>query len=154
MQPTGRSAMPTAARAAAAASLGLLGWYAAGIAAQFFIEGRPPDYFIYLCILTGLALGWLYLGLRAGRGYILAIGHGLTAAFGFCLCVLFVMSFAMMVNQAMRLRFDGPMEAAVAVFGIMVEQAADFADVTLLASIFLGGVVCAWITEFFARRYP
>ena len=46
------------------------------------------------------------------------------------------------------------MEAVIDVFNQMIELSALFIDVTLIATLFIGGVICAWVTEFFAKRYP
>ena len=153
MLSTGRTAMPTAARLAGAIAFGLWGWYIAGLAAVFYVEGRPPAVFVPVCILSGLWLGWAYVGRRVGQGYILSIGHGLTAGFAFCVMVLFVVAFATMIRQAMRLRYSGPMEAAVDVFAQMENEASRFIDTPLIASVFLGAVLCGWVTEFVGRRY-
>ena len=153
MLPPGRTAMPTAARLAGAVVYGLWGWYVAGIAAVLFIEGRPPSVFLPTCILTGAYLGWAYVGKRVGRGYVLSIGHGLTAGFAFSFVVIFVLGFAGMIRQAMRMRYSGPMEAAVDVFGQMETESSRFIDTPLITSVFVGAIICAWITEFFGKRY-
>lgn len=146
--------MPTAGRLAGAIVFALFGWYIAGIAAPFFPEGRPPAALIPVSAFIGLLIGWMFVGTRAGNGYNAAIGIGLTAALLWSFWVLFLISFRQMIRNAMRRLYDGPMEALVDTFNLMMEQAIDFIDVQLIASVVIGGVVCAWITEYFGRRFP
>lgn len=146
--------MPTAGRLAGAILFALYGWYIGGIAGPFFPEGNPPDFLIPLCAGIGLLVGWMICGSRAGKGYNPAVGIGLTAAFAFTFWVIFLISFEEMFQNAFRRSYGGPMEAAVDIFNIMIEKGQDLTDVGLIASVVIGGVICAWITEYFAQRYP
>jgi hypothetical protein len=139
---------------AGAIAFGLWGWYIAGVGAPFFVEGRPPGSFVPACVLTGLLLGWAYVGRRTGEGYVPAVGHGLSAAFAFSVINLFIMGLSLMMANAMRRRYDGPMEAIVDVFNLMVTESQRFVDATLISSILVGAVICAWITEYFSQKYP
>lgn len=154
MATSNRLSMPTAGRFAGAVVFGLWGWYVAGIGAQFFIEGRPPASFVPASVITGILIGWMYVGRRSGEGYVPAVGLGLSAAFAFSFVTLLVMAFSLMINNAMRRRYDGPMEATVDVFGLMLTESSRFIDTTLISSILVGAVLCAWVTEYFARNYP
>ena len=40
------------------------------------------------------------------------------------------------------------------IFIEMLEYGKYFADIQLIGTLFVGGVVCAWITEFFGQRFP
>ena len=146
--------MPTAGRLAGGVIFGLFGWYFAGLTIPFFPEARPPDWWTPTVVLVGLYLGWKVCGNRAGRGYNTAIGVGLTtgAAIGFSL--LFILGSVQMVKNSMRLRYDGPTEAVVDTFRLMMEFAEEFYSIELILTLAIGGIVCAWITEFFGQRYP
>lgn len=146
--------MPTAGRLAGAVIFSLFGWYLAGISIRFFPEANAPTYWIPAAAIISLFVGWKICGSRAGRGYTAAIGVGLTSAFVIGFCLLFVVSFNKMISNAMRLRYDGPMEAVVDVFSQMLLFSLYFYDVQLLVTLFVGGVICAWVTEFFGKRYP
>jgi hypothetical protein len=53
----------------------------------------------------------------------------------------------------MRLRYNGPMDAVVNIFVEMLEYGTYFYDLQLIATLLIGGVVCAWVTEFFGQRF-
>lgn len=146
--------MPTAGRLAGAVIFGLFGWYLGGISVPFFPEANAPSYWLPASAVISLFIGWKICGSRAGRGYNEAIGVGLTSAFAIGFCLLFLVSFNQMISNAMRLRYSGPMEAVMDTFNQMLEFSLYFYDVTLIATLFIGGVVCAWFTEFFGQRFP
>ncbi|WP_243394429.1 TrgA family protein [Yoonia maritima] len=146
--------MPTAGRLAGAVFLALYGWYIAGIAIPYFPEANAPGYLIPLCAALGVFFGWRMLGRHAGLGYQAAIGQGLTVGLVFGFSVLFVMGFMQMISKAMRHHYDGPMEALLGSFTEAGVIALYFASINIIASILIGGVLCAWGTEYFAKRYP
>jgi hypothetical protein len=154
MATSNRLSMPTAARLAGAILFGLWGWYISGVATPFFMEGRPPRSFVPASVLTGILIGWIYIGRRLGQGYVQAVGHGLSGGFAFAFVSLFIMGLSLMMANAMRRRYDGPMEAVVDIFNLMVSESGRFYDVTLIASVFVGAVLCAWVAEYFAQKYP
>ncbi len=154
MATSNRLSMPTAGRMAGAIVFGLWGWYIAGVGAPFFVEGRPPGSFLPGAVITGILIGWIYVGRRTGEGYVPAVGHGLSAGFAFSFVTLFIMGLSLMMANAMRRRYGGPMEAIVDVFNLMVQESARFIDVTLISSIFVGAILSAWVTEYFSQKYP
>ena len=146
--------MPTAGRLAGAVFFALYGWYIAGISVPFFPEANAPSYLVPLCAGLGLFQGWQVFGRRSGKGYNAAIGHGLTVAAAFSFWVLFTISFVQMMKNAMRHLYGGPMEALIDTFSLMAERAAYFLDAGFIATVLIGGVVCALAAEYFAKRYP
>lgn len=146
--------MPTAGRLAAALAFFIVGWYVGIVAVPFFPEGNPPNWLIPLCMVIGVLTGWKVIGSRAGRGYNAAVGNGLTGAFAFSFWVMFLLAFADMIKQSLRRSYDGPMEAIVDIFNLMVEQGLDFLDPELIITVVAGGVICAVFAEFIAKRYP
>ncbi|WP_394177713.1 TrgA family protein [Yoonia maritima] len=146
--------MPTAGRLAAAIFFALYGWYIAGISIPFFPEGNAPGYLIPVCVGLGIFLGWRMCGANAGLGYSAATGQGLTVAAVFSFSILYVMGFMQMMKQAMRHHYGGPMEAILASFSETGEVATYFFNGTMIASVLIGGVLCGWGTEYFAKRYP
>ena len=147
--------MPTAGRLAGAVIFGLFGWYLAGLTIPFFPESNAPDYWLPVVSAISLIVGWRVCGSRAGQGYNPAIGIGLTCSAAITFCAIFVVAFNEMISNALRNRYNGgTMEAVIDVFNQMIEFAIMFADVTLIATVLIGGVVCAWVTEFFGQRFP
>ncbi len=146
--------MPTAGRLAGAVIFGLFGWYLAGITTPYFPLERPPSYWLPAVSLISLIVGWQVCGSRAGRGYNPAIGIGLTSSFVIGFCSLFLVSFNQMVANSLRLRYDGAMDAVVDVFDQMLVFATYFFDITIITTLVVGGVICAWVVEYFGKRYP
>ncbi|PUB11313.1 TrgA family protein [Yoonia sediminilitoris] len=146
--------MPTAGRLAAATAFFIYGWYIALAASPFFLEGIAPGYLIPLSIGIAVLCGWMVVGSRAGRGYVAAVGHGLTGAFAYSLWMIFLMSFEDMIARSLRRLYDGPMEALVGVFDLMLQLGNDLFDINLILSVAIGGIVCALFAEYFAKRYP
>lgn len=146
--------MPTAGRLAGAVVFFLFGWYIAGIAGPYFPEERPPGYLIPLCAFIGLFVGWTVCGPRTGKGTSSAISNGLTTTAAFSFCVLAALAFGAMMQNAMRNRYDGPMDAIVGMFELMLEQGLEFLDVPFVVTMLAGGIICAMIAEFFGKRFP
>lgn len=146
--------MPTAGRLAGALAFLIYGWYIGGLMVPFFPEGNPPDFLIPLCIVIGIICGWKVVGSRTKHGYQAAIGNGLTGAFAFSFWVIFLVSLHQMIQKAMRRLYDGPMEGVVDIFALMVDLGRQLADLNLILSVVIGGIIGAWIAEYFAKRYP
>ncbi|MFT7108228.1 MAG: hypothetical protein ACJAVT_002763 [Yoonia sp.] len=145
--------MPTAGRLAGAIIFALFGWYMAEISARFFPDEIAPDFWIPGAAIISLLIGWRVCGIRAGRGYNPAVGIGLTASAAMAFCLIFALAFMRMIDNAMRLRYNGPMDAVVNIFVEMLEYGTYFYDLQLIATLLIGGVVCAWVTEFFGQRF-
>jgi hypothetical protein len=64
------------------------------------------------------------------------------------------MGFIRMMSQAMRMVYDGPMEALFASFLEAYDYSLLFVDLKMIVSVLIGAVLCAWVTENFAKRYP
>ncbi|MDX8348881.1 TrgA family protein [Cognatiyoonia sp. IB215446] len=146
--------MPTAGRLAGAVIFALFGWYIGGIMAPFFPEERPPAYLLPMCAAFGLFIGWTVCGSRTGKGYVNAVSNGLTTIGAFSFCVVFALGGNQMISNALRNRYDGPMDALVGMFELMIEHAVQFLDVTFLATLIFGGIICALVAEYFGKKYP
>ncbi|MBE0413911.1 TrgA family protein [Yoonia sp.] len=146
--------MPTAGRLAGAIAYALYGWYIASLLIPFFPEGVAPGYLIPATITIAVVCGWKIVGARANRGYYAAIGHGLTGAFALSFWVIFLVSFQRMIRKSLRRLYDGPMEGVVDIFAQMLEFGQELLDVNLIVSVAVGGVIGAWVAEYYAKRYP
>jgi hypothetical protein len=146
--------MPTAGRLAGAVIFALFGWYLGGIAGPFFPDERPPDYLLPMCAAFGVFIGWTVCGSRTGHGYVQAISNGLTSAGALSFCVVAALAFNSMMQNALRNRYDGPMDAIAGMFELMLDLGQLFFDFTLIATVVLGGIVCAWVAEYFGKRFP
>lgn len=145
--------MPTAAKIAAALLFAALAWIASRLTFPLWPEGSSPGRFAEVNAALGLVLGWRMAGARAGQGAAAAIGTGLTTAVTVAVLALFVHGFVLMMGDALRRRFDGPVEALVAVFGHLVEQARLLASAPVIATILGGGILAGLVTEWFGRNF-
>jgi hypothetical protein len=146
--------MPTAGRLAGAVIYGLFGWYLAGLTIPFFPESNAPDYWVPASAGISLIIGWRVCGSRAGQGYNQAVATGITAAGSMAFCLIFVLAFNQMISNAMRLFYNGPVEAVMDIATQMIDFGVYFYDWGLIATLFVGGIVCAFVTEFFGQRFP
>jgi len=147
-------AMPTAGRLAAAIALGALGAYMASLMYPRLPGGTSVTYFWGLCIAAGLWAGWVVVGSRAGRGYVSATGNGLTGMMAMVFWVIFLLSFGDMIAKSMRRTYDGPVEAVVNVFEIMLDYGWLLYTNEIVLVLAGGAISVGLISEFFAKRYP
>ena len=146
--------MPTAARMTAAILFGLLGYAFAIQASPFFPEAKEPQYWLPLNIAAGVVVGWLVCGTKAGNGYRPGLANGLTTVVASLFAVFFIMSFVDMIKKSLRRSYDGPIEAVVNVFEIMLEWVPVFLVQDLGILIFGGAIMAGLITEFVGKRLP
>jgi len=145
--------MPTAARLTAAIFFTLVGLAFAFQASQYFPEAKEPDYWFYLNGAAGAILGWVVCGTRAGSGYPNGIANGVTTGVGMLFWVYFIMSFHDMIKKSLRKSYDGPVEAVVNVFEIMLDWGKVFFIPELGLLMLAGCVVAGFITEFIGKRF-
>ncbi len=108
---------PTAAKLVAALILGATGFLLSGLVMVLLPEGTDPGWFPQINLVLGVLVGWITVGRRAGRGISAAIGNGLTGGALLLFWGLFVQAFNEMLRLALRKRYDGPMEALMAMLG-------------------------------------
>ena len=145
--------MPTAARLTAAIFFGIVGYLFAQMASPYFPEAREPFYWYPLNVGVGAVVGWIVCGSRAGSGYSNALANGLTTGVGMLFWVYFLFCFHEMIRKSLRKSYDGPIEAVVNVFQLMLEWGEKFMIAELGILMAVGSVVAALITEFVGRRY-
>ena len=146
--------MPTMGRLVGAILFAILGYYLAMTMAPLFEEGRVPGFWYPMCVVIGIWAGWFVVGRKAGLGYRAGIGIGLTGVAAQLFWMLFILSFGDMLTKSMRRSYDGPVEAIVNVFEIVVEYVVQFATYDVVVATIGGAIICGLITEFFGRRYP
>jgi len=146
--------MPTAGRLTGAIVFAFFGWYMAGLAGVFFPNESPPFHWIPTAAGVGLFLGWTVCGGRAGHGYNAAIGSGLTTAFCLGFCMLAIEGTMEMIDNSLNLEYAGAMDAVVGIFFEMLEFAKELYNIPLIVTLFVGGAICAIMTEFVDKRLP
>ena len=139
--------MPTAARLVAALSLAALAWMVSGRLMAILPEHTAFGAFVYVNIIVGLLAGWFVVGKRVGSGWADAVGAGLTGVGAMVFWALFLQAANEMLRLALLRRFDGPVEALVAVFQKGLEFGEFLLDPQVLGLLVIGGVVTGLLAE-------
>jgi len=145
--------MPDAARLIAATCLALLAFIVSGQVVPLMPEGTDFGYFMWINMGLGVAVGWKFMGPRAGRGTTAAITNGITGIAVLVFWALFVQGCAEMIKLAMRHRYDGPFEAIIAIFEIGAEYALIIMVPQILITFLVGGILSGLATEFAWRNW-
>lgn len=139
--------MPTMGKLFAAAGLGALGW----IGSEMIRPLMPPhtDFgvFNYVNLALGLLCGWIIVGKRLGYGYRQGIAAGLTGAAALVFWGLFAQSFNTMLDEALRRKYDGPMEATTGMFQIALDFGQYLVNMNLIGVLVVGGLIVGLIAE-------
>ena len=145
--------MPTAGRLAGALTFMALAFVLTLLMEPLFPDGTVPRNFMLVNVLSAMMAGWTTVGSRAGRGLVAAFGVGITglAVFGFWM--FFLHGFAMMLKEAFRKAYDGPMEAIAAIFEMMARLGGMLLTPDVLVAMLAGSIVAGLVTEHFARNY-
>lgn len=145
--------MPTAGKLIGAIAFAALAWFVSDLIKPLLPEGSQVGLFSPLNAFFGLLMGWRIMGRGAGRGYLSATGFGLTTMVAIVFWSLLLWGGYEMTRRAMRLYYDGPMEALQDMAGIMAEYALVALDPQVIGAALVGAILCAFLTEFFARRW-
>ena len=146
--------MPTAAKLVAAVLWGALAWYVSQLIKPLFPPGSDVGWFAEINAVIGVVLGWRVAGSRAGASWLGAISYGLTATVAVVFWGLFLQSFAKMVGKStITGAYDGPVDAVVGVFEMMVEHGRLMIDPTVIGALVVGGVLAGLLTEWTARNF-
>ncbi|MDT0683322.1 TrgA family protein [Roseicyclus sp. F158] len=145
--------MPTAAKLVAAIGFALMAYIASEAFKPLLPEGTRVHLLSPVNAGIGALSGWLVMGRLAGRGYREAVSSGLRTAAVAAFYILTGWAACEMIRKSMRLLYDGPMEALVAMMGMIGEYAIMAATDPWTALIIVGGgVVAACLSEWAARN--
>ncbi|WP_136441308.1 TrgA family protein [Pacificoceanicola onchidii] len=145
--------MPTAAKLVAALCLAALGFGVSELIKTLLPASTAFGIFSIINAGLGLVIGWIVVGNRAGRGQSAAVGNGITGVVALVFWGLFVQAVNEMVGQAMKHRYEGPVEAFADTFQIMVEFGEVLINPTVLMSLICGALVTGFFSEIAAGRW-
>jgi len=145
--------MPTTAKLVAALFLGALGWFLADLVKPYLPEGQAVGLFSPISAVVGLGVGWIFTGRKLHGGVGSALGIGLSSAALLAFWVAFIFAGYEMLQRALRKSYDGPTEAAVDVFAIIVDQATFALKPDVAGSLLVGGIVAGYLTKWVAARW-
>ncbi len=149
----GSQHMPTAAKLVSAFGLAALGWVASDQVKPLMPPGTDFGYFNIVNLCLGLVCGWVVLGTRVGRGYYESLGAGLTGTSALVFWAVFIQSLNEMLRLALERRYDGILEAIIAIFKIALDYGILLLDFNLISVLVIGGMIVGFWTEWTSRRW-
>jgi hypothetical protein len=146
--------MPTAAKLVASVLFAALSFFVADLYRQGITDGTLTTYLIPGCAVIGLISGWRVMGRLAGKGMGDAVGSGIRTALTIVFFSLLLFSIYEMVVTSTKGLYDGPMEAVLAIFDIMLKYGRGLITPEILGTILIGGGLAGMATEWADRRWP
>lgn len=145
--------MPTGAKAMAAISFAIVGWITANAYVPNMPEVNSVGFFREFTALLGAIIGWRVMGNSVGKGYVRSIGSGWKTMIVLIFFALLLFGIYEMLQQSVRMRYDGPMEAILDVFQRMMERSVPLLSTGVLAAMVIGGGIAGILTENANRRW-
>jgi hypothetical protein len=144
--------MPTAAKLISALFFAALGWILADIYVPGLERGPNVGRLREICAGVGLVSGWMVMGKLVGDGVWLALGSGLRTAVTLAFFCFLGFSTYEMVMQSTKMVYEGPMEAVLGIFEIMVAYLAVAMTPGFVGTLVVGGMIGGWLAEATHRR--
>lgn len=145
--------MPTGGKLIAAVCFAALAYFISGLIIPFLPEGTPVGRFGPINALVGLIMGWVIMGNGAGKTLRQSLGFGLTTLAATVFWCLIVWAGHAMLQNSLRLRYDGPVEALQDMAQLAIDYAKLVAVRAVVIPAIVGALFMAWVTDFFARRW-
>ena len=146
--------MPTAAKLVSAILFGLLGLFVAQLYAQGITTGARTTWLREVATAISIICGWRVMGVLVGKGTGAAIGSGIRTALTAVFFVLLGFAIYEMIVISTKGRYDGPMEAVLAVFEIVVELGRGLLTAEIIATVLVGSALAGIAAEATSRRWP
>ena len=144
--------MPTAPKLVSFVLFALLGYFAAVTFGHQMPEGASLGYLPEYSAGIGAVVGWFVMGRSTGRGTSSAIGSGIKTSLLTVFWVLLVFSIYLMIKKSTHMMYDGPMEAVLAIFDIMVKYGTFALTPEVLGTLAVGGMLGGVLAEWVSRR--
>jgi hypothetical protein len=145
--------MPTGAKAIGAASFAVVGWLTANAYVPNLPEATPGGPVYQLMTAMGAVVGWKIMGNAVGKGYWGAIGSGWKTVVVLVFFAMLLFGIYEMLQQSVKMRYDGPFEAVVDVFNRMMERSIPLLTVGVMSVMIVGGALAGVLTENANRRW-
>lgn len=145
--------MPTAAKLVASLAFALTGFLAAEAFKLGMPEGMAFGPFSLVIAAIGLICGWRISGRLAGHGNLASIGYGLRTSVTIVFWGLLIYSTERMIQRALDMLYNGPIEAVLGIFQLMFELGQRLPTPEVLTVLVVGGVFGGIATEWAGRRW-
>jgi hypothetical protein len=144
--------MPTAAKLISAIFFAVLGWVLADLYVPGLDRGPNVGRLREICAAVGAVSGWSVMGKLVGDGMWLALGSGLRTAVTLAFFCFLGFSTYDMVLQSTKRVYEGPMEAVLGIFEIMVAYLAVAMTPGFVGTLVVGGMIGGCIAEWTHRQ--
>jgi hypothetical protein len=145
--------MPTGAKLMAAASFAVVGWVLANFYAMNMPDASAAGPIREVAALVGAITGWKVMGPAVGTGYVEAAGAGVRTAIVLAVAALFLLALAEMLDNSVKMRYDGALEALLDIFQTMARRSGALLSLGVFGTILFGGVLGGLLTENAGRRW-
>lgn len=145
--------MPTGAKLMAAISFAVLGWVLANYYAMNMPNASSAGPIREAAALVGAVVGWMVMGPSVGKGYIEAAGSGIKTAVVLAVVALFLLALRAMLENSIKMRYDGALDAILDVFQTMAQLSYALLSLGVFGTILLGGIIAGLLTENAGRRW-
>ena len=103
--------MPTGAKLIGGIAFAFLAYFVSDLIKPLLPEGTQVGWFSPLNAIIGWLMGWTIMGKGAGDSYRKTFGYGLTTLVATAFWCILVWAGYEMLQNSIRLRYDGPIEA-------------------------------------------
>jgi hypothetical protein len=146
--------MPTAAKLVAAVVFAAVAFFAANAMVPLLPEGTQIGYLREISALLGLVVGWRVMGRLVGKGYVEAIGFGIRTSVTILFWATLGFSIYEMILRSTKMMYDGPMEALLGVFDLMIYYGEMMGSPEFIGTLLVGGIIGGLAAEAAGRRWP
>ncbi len=147
------SAMPTGAKLVAAISFAVVGWVLANYYSLNMPDASAAGPIREGAAVVGAIVGWMVMGPSVGKGYVEAAGSGIKTAVLLAVVALFFLALREMLDNSVKLRYDGALDAILDVFQTMAKRSQALLSLGVFGTILLGGIIGGLLTENAGRRW-
>jgi hypothetical protein len=144
--------MPTASKLVSAVVFAALAYLVADLYVPGMAGSPVVGFLREGCGLIGMLCGWMVMGRLVGKGMRAAAGSGFRTSATILFWCLLGFSIYEMVKNSTKKIYDGPMEAVLAIFDIMVKYARFAVTPEVLGTLAVGGILGGMLAEWVSRR--
>lgn len=145
--------MPTGAKLAGAISFAIVGWVLANYYALNMPDATAAGPIREGAAVLGAIIGWRVMGPSVGKGYVEAAGSGIKTAVVLVFFALLFLSLKEMLENSVKQRYDGAMDATLDVFVTMARRSEGLLSIGVIGTALIGGIIAGILTENASRRW-
>lgn len=145
--------MPTASKLSAAVIFAIIGYLAVQLYLPHLPQQLPLGMLRESAAALGIIVGWRVMGRLIGRGYTEAIGSGIRTSVALVFWALLLFAIHLMIKRAFKMMYDGPVEAVIGVFALMLEYGRELWAADVLILLLVGGALGGLAVEWVGKRW-